>query len=369
MKREFEAGNFVVKLSLHRFSQVDPDHSQEWLGCIGKKGGDIVGITKTSSALSRWALSFNLRSHLAQDTKVAYGQGPDDDYICNEMATSRMKRNYADEDALLAVLQRFGLFSAILSKKLQNIANKDEVTLEIEKQLLTIPQNGQSQLDSFVEERLLPSERRRDTFRDKLKNNKYLTFASLFDVKRSDPKTGKAKTIKADRNILQRLISVYDAGRPVNLNRIMAHELFVVPLSLAEVNGQLRSGSKAILATIITAGVECPDHLHDKDLDKEPMLIIDGQALVIAIAKPEGAKTFGDLAGVFVEAVLKSGAKFQRIDVLFNRCQTHSFKSGTRNCRGRGLVTIQRPFESTDLPLPAKWENFIAHQDNKADLA
>lgn len=99
------------------------------------------------------------------------------------------------------------------------------------------------------------------------------------------------------------------------------------------------------------------------------MLIIDGQALVIAIAKPQGAKTFGDLADVFVEAVLKSGAKFQRIDVLFDRYQTHSIKTGTRKRRGRGLVAIRRPVESTDLPLPVKWENFIAHQDNKADLA
>ncbi|KAK3893243.1 hypothetical protein Pcinc_002929 [Petrolisthes cinctipes] len=36
------------------------DQSQEWLGYIGKKGGGNIGITKTTSALSRWALSFNL---------------------------------------------------------------------------------------------------------------------------------------------------------------------------------------------------------------------------------------------------------------------------------------------------------------------
>lgn len=60
VKREFDAGNFVVKRLSQCFNQVDPDQSQEWLGCIGKKGGGIIGITKTSSALSRWALSFNL---------------------------------------------------------------------------------------------------------------------------------------------------------------------------------------------------------------------------------------------------------------------------------------------------------------------
>jgi len=62
VKQEFEAGNFVVKHSVHRFNQVFSDHAQEWLNGLGKKGGGIIGITKTTSALSRWALSYNLWS-------------------------------------------------------------------------------------------------------------------------------------------------------------------------------------------------------------------------------------------------------------------------------------------------------------------
>ena len=141
----------------------------------------------------------------------------------------------------------------------------------------------------------MPFKERKLTFRDKLTQNKYLTFASLFEVKQSDHKTGKAKTVKADRNILQRLITAYEAGRPVDLKNIMRHELFVVPLSLAEVNGQLRSGSKEILATILTSDIACPNHLEARDLQGETTLIIDGQALVIATGKPQGPKTFGDL--------------------------------------------------------------------------
>ena len=57
VKTEFDAGNCVVKRTPHRFNQVDPDQSQEWLNAVGKKGGGIIGITKTSSALNRWALS------------------------------------------------------------------------------------------------------------------------------------------------------------------------------------------------------------------------------------------------------------------------------------------------------------------------
>ncbi|KAJ8410625.1 hypothetical protein AAFF_G00195290 [Aldrovandia affinis] len=120
---------------------------------------------------------------------------------------------------------------------------------------------------------------------------------------------------------------------------------------------------------MLTADIPCPNHLEARDLQDEPMLVIDGQALVIAIGKPQAAKTFGDLADVFVETVLQSGAQFQRIDVLFDHYHKHSIKSGTRKRRGRGSVEIRRPVESRDLPLPAKWQNFIAHEDNKADLA
>ena len=47
--RQFRKGNFVVKWSEGRFNQVSADHGLEWL----KRRGGIIGITKTSSALSR----------------------------------------------------------------------------------------------------------------------------------------------------------------------------------------------------------------------------------------------------------------------------------------------------------------------------
>lgn len=242
---------------------------------------------------------------------MALGLGTGDDCIHNETTKGRMKRDSKDEDSLLTVLQRFGLFSTNLPQTLQNIANNDLATQDIEDDLLNAPQKGQDQLDAFVRERLMPSKERSVSFRDKLTQNKYLTFSSLFEVKQSDTKTGKAKTVKADRNILQRLITAYEAGRTVNLDNIMMHELFVVPLSLAEVDGQLRSGSKAIFAKILTADIPCPSDLKATDLQCEPMLVIDGQALIISIGKPQEAKTFGDLADTFVESVLQSGSQFQ----------------------------------------------------------
>ena len=193
VKREFEAGNFVVKRSPHSFNQVDPDQSQEWLNCVGKKGGGIIGITKTSSALGRWALSYNLRSHLALETREVFGLGSGDNFVHNETTKSRQKRDSVDEDALLLVLSRFGLFSSDMPQTLQNIANKDLVSKDIEEDLLAVERKGQEQLNTFVAERLLPAEERRVHFRDSLQKNKCLTFASLFEVRRSDSKTEKEK--------------------------------------------------------------------------------------------------------------------------------------------------------------------------------
>ena len=79
-----------------------------------------------------------------------------------------MKLDSRDEDALLIVLQNFDLLTDELPQILQNIANKDLATQDIEDDLLTAAQKGQGQLDAFVEERLLPTEEGRVSFWDRL---------------------------------------------------------------------------------------------------------------------------------------------------------------------------------------------------------
>ena len=59
---EFQEGNFVVKRTERRFNQVSADQSTEWLNATGKKSGGLVRITRITSALNRWTLSYNLRT-------------------------------------------------------------------------------------------------------------------------------------------------------------------------------------------------------------------------------------------------------------------------------------------------------------------
>ena len=46
---------------------------------------------------------------------------------------------------------------------------------------------------------------------------------------------------------MQRLVAAYEAGRPVDLSRILKHELAPVSLSLTEIDGSLRTGNKSML--------------------------------------------------------------------------------------------------------------------------
>ena len=83
-----------------------------------------------------------------------------------------------------------------------------------------------------------------------------------------------------------------------------------VPLSLATTNGSLHSTNKSVLANILTQEVQTPANV---TLDEPNCLLIDG--------KPPDIRTFGDYANTFANTVFKMGAKYQRIDIIFDRYQ------------------------------------------------
>ena len=50
---------------------------------------------------------------------------------------------------------------------------------------------------------------------------------------------------------------MHEAGRGINLDEILKHELLFVQGALAEMCGNLRTGSKAILLQAIVSGISC----------------------------------------------------------------------------------------------------------------
>ena len=155
VQEEFRRGNFVVKRSRATFNQVSPDQAQEWLNATGKKSGGIVGITRTPSALCRWALSYNFRSHIATQTSNMFDLHDDDRLIHKERGKQSREKDNKVENALHDTLKQYGIFAQMVNETLQNVATKDLATPEIEQSLIQARSFGQKQLERFVEQRVL----------------------------------------------------------------------------------------------------------------------------------------------------------------------------------------------------------------------
>lgn len=249
---------------------------------------------------------------------------------------------------------------------LKNIINKDVVTQEIQKSLLNAQGLGAEQMKVFINKRLCepPQSEHHLNIRAPIKKNKAKTFTSLYEV--APVSKNKQKAVKADRTILQRLLTAYKAGRKVNLEQILKHELMIVPLALASTTGSLHSTNKSILMGILTKNVPVHSNIN---IASPSTLIIDGQALVMSIGKSPEIKTFGNYADKFANTVFKMGEKYQRIDIVFDRYYKESIKSGRRIKRKQKYKPIRKKIENEATPMPADWSNFLSLEENKVDLA
>lgn len=152
---EFQKGNFVVKRSDRRFNQVSTDQSTEWLNATGKKSGGLVGITRIPASLSRWTLSYNLRTVIASQTTAMLRlttDDEDDEYTHTECTKSRMERGDVDESRICLSLKEHSVFQDG-GDTLKNIINKDVVTPQIQQSLLGAEHLGQAQMKVFVDTR------------------------------------------------------------------------------------------------------------------------------------------------------------------------------------------------------------------------
>ena len=90
----------------------------------------------------------------------------------------------------------------------------------------------------------------------------------------------------------------------------------------------------------------------------------------MALGKPPDIRTFGDYANTFANTVFKMGAKYQRIDVVFDRYQGESIEAGTMTKRKQRHRPVRRKIENeSSVPLPSDWSSCMALEENKADLA
>ena len=92
----------------------------------------------------------------------------------------------------------------------------------------------------------------------------------------------------------------------------------------------MNTTSKSDLLGIIAKGLSVCSNLPVSDL--KTCVLIDGHALIQTLGKPQGCKTFGDYADVFMKIVRNHFTEHvTRVDVVFDRYTSKdSIKSATR---------------------------------------
>ena len=292
-------------------------------------------------------------------------------YLHNEATKSQQNRDNDDESSLMSTFLGFSVFSSVsYPASLQNLVTKDLATEVIQESLLHAKVLGQQEVKNFVQDRLIVGEQcdKPDVaIYEPVRKNNVPTFATLYQVVKRTKDRDQKTVIKADRNVLRRLITSYEAGRSVDLSSALKHELLPVPVSLDEMNGTLRTGNKSELANVVTEDIDCRGSIQLHATSS--FLIIDGQALVVALGKLDAAVTFGDLADTCVKTVLKAGFEYHKIDVVFDRYRDETIKGTIRTWRSKTARPIRRLVEGRDVPLPKNWSNCLSLADNKADLA
>ena len=250
----------------------------------------------------------------------------------NEATKSRQKRDNDDESSLMSTFLGFSVFSSVSHPAtLQNLVTKNLAAKVIQESLLRAKVLGQQEVKKFVQDRLIVAEqcdKPNISIYEHVRKNNAPTFATLYQVVKHTTERDKKTVMKADRNVLRRLITSYEAGRSVDLSCVLKHEHLPVPVSLAEMNSTLCTGNKSVLANVVTEDIDCPDVI--KLHATSSFLIIDGQALVVALGKPDAALTFGDLADTYLKTVLKAGSGYHIIDVVFDRYRDETINSTTR---------------------------------------
>ncbi len=156
------------------------------------------------------------------------------------------------------------------------------------------------------------------------------------------------------------------------MDEILTHELSPVPLSLAKINGDMNSTSKSDMLTILTndLGIEVLHSLPLPTPQHRTCMLFDGHALIQSLGKPSQCNSFNDYAEVFfkkVSSCLQDDIK--QVHVIFDTYQQQSIKASTRSKRTTKKRPIRRVINRGDMPLPQVWDQFIAMNENKADLA
>ena len=173
-------------------------------------------------------------------------------------------------------------------------------------------------------------------FHNRIKLQKLKTFETLYSV---PVIIGNSKTIsmKADRDLLRRVVVALESGHDIDVNTLLQRELSQFPYHWPLQIETRSASSKADLSNIVQENVA---QTHTPSNQDKTCTIIDGMAAVQSLANRSGTKTFGEWCDNFLKYIVSHFSSScttssRQVDVVFDRYRDNSIKGGTRTkCKG-----------------------------------
>lgn len=136
------------------------------------------------------------------------------------------------------------------------VTTGDVASEEIKQDLLGAKQIGQKRLQQFVQHRLIKKDVK---FHKSVKLQKLRTFETLYAVAVSLDNS-KTVAIKADRDLLRRVVVALESGRNVDVD-LPERELSPVQMAIATLDGSFRQATrKSDLGSILLQENVCQSH-------------------------------------------------------------------------------------------------------------
>ena len=348
--REFHRGNFAVHKSKRDFSAMAIDQAHEQANAVVKGDGGAIGLTEDPAALRRWTVAGPEVSRLVATYEDMSGL---------KDATLTTKHHEQTASAQVAFLEKVTSLSAVFREMGNPFQESSADLLVLDSKIIADPaltelvgthhERGKQKFNSFMDDLQKEGE---STFYDPIKKSK----ASFF---KHDPVTSssKEKVLKDDCHLFSRLF-ISCQNRQCDLQEFFKHENQSAPASLSD-GGRLRTCQKSQLAEILQSQVTLPESEPSGDA-----IIIDGSAMINSLP-PRSSKTFDEYAREDILSKVESfGAKYKRVDIIFDIYKKSSLKSETRSKRGQGMRRRVTGGSKT----PSNWKSFMRDDNNKTEL-
>ncbi|CAG9760339.1 unnamed protein product [Ceutorhynchus assimilis] len=334
---EFIEGNFVVKRLSGNFNQLPVDQALEHINKSSKDAGGIVGLTKNSSMLDEWFLSYNVVGMMIDEFRSSLTSQINISSKNVECGNKRMKVDERSVQKLFSEFIRFNVFSKSDDRLL--VISTNEVASDIvQTSLLDVNDIGEQALKKFSEH-------------------------TGVKVVAGD----KRKTFRKGQEFLQKILAAKEMGRHSNYADIFKHELTAYPMSLAPTGILSTPSNKSNLGNIIEKFTSSCKDLPPGN-SGETFHVFDGMALIQGLGKPTNARTFGEYANILKAIVFKNKYNAGRIDFVLDHYEDFSINNCRRDKRGHKNDAIERAIESSNTLLPQQWHLFIHSIANKKQL-